>query len=221
MGGGARTRADDLQLADLRHRLPLLHGSASRCDVGKGRAGLERANVAREVEPLVAVLDGELVARRHAPAGERRHRHAAVLQLRRAEPSERCLRAEVRKAERIPDRVASLLGGALPVHAQTETGSSHSCRAPGRGRLVLACKRAGGNRARHEDGEIEGGSWLGSALDLRWWRGDTHMPSAADIVGITTREETGARAALKAKGDDSILRAILRQRARSSSRLIN
>mmetsp|Transcript_37854 Transcript_37854/g.100122 ORF Transcript_37854/g.100122 Transcript_37854/m.100122 type:complete len:264 (-) Transcript_37854:206-997(-) len=82
-------RTNNLELAHLGHCLPLLHGATRRSDVGKRRARLPRRAVAGEVNALVAVLDGELVARGHQPAGEGGHRDAAVLQLGVAEPGER------------------------------------------------------------------------------------------------------------------------------------
>ena len=114
----ARTQADDLQLAHLGHGLPLLHRAAGRRNVGEGRARLERRAVAGEVEALVAVLDGELVARRHQPAGEGGHRDAPVLKLGVAEPGESGRRAEVGQAKRVPDDVARLLSGALPAERE-------------------------------------------------------------------------------------------------------
>ena len=107
--------AEDLELAQLRHRLPLLQGPARRRDVGEGHL-LREGDQAGEVEAVVAVLHGELVARRDQPAEERRHAHAPVLQLGVAHPRERRRRAEVRETKRVPDLAeARLVAGALPV----------------------------------------------------------------------------------------------------------
>jgi hypothetical protein len=74
------------------------------------------------VEALAAVFDGQLVARGDEPAGERRHRDAAVLELGMAEPRKRRRGAQVSEAERVPHHVARLLRRALPAYQARSMG---------------------------------------------------------------------------------------------------
>mmetsp|Transcript_50426 Transcript_50426/g.159626 ORF Transcript_50426/g.159626 Transcript_50426/m.159626 type:complete len:282 (+) Transcript_50426:150-995(+) len=99
---------EDLRLAERGHGAPLLHGR-ELADVLEGDALGEGAE-AREVN----------ARDRDEPAGEGGHRHAAVLQLGVAEEGERCGRAEVGEAKRVPRGEARLVRGAL--HA---VGSAH------------------------------------------------------------------------------------------------
>ena len=86
-------RADNLELADLGHCLPLLHRAASSRNVCKRRARLPSRAVAWEVDAVVAIGHSQLVARRDQPAEEGCHGDAAVLQLSVAHPRERRRRA--------------------------------------------------------------------------------------------------------------------------------
>ena len=94
--------ADDLELARIGHGVP--RGVAVAAQRLEGDALLD-GQVARE----------ERAARRHVrPAGGRRHRDAAVLQLRRAVPGERLLRGDLGESHRVEDLAARLRAGALP-----------------------------------------------------------------------------------------------------------
>lgn len=141
-----RTRAKDLELAQLGHSLPLLHGTTRSCDVSKGGTRLPGRAGAGEVDALVAVGDSELVASSDQPAREGRHRNAAVLQLGVAEPCERRRRAQISEAERIPHDIARLLRGALPEggRGEGEDGSEGGIRAELSRRRTLTLGEPGG-----------------------------------------------------------------------------